>query len=358
MRKEGLIISGICLIGICCGYFLYPQAHPYELNYKNITLNVLIEYTKDMLRPDYPSGEKYLADDMQKEFTKQGFNAKMYSLEETYSNRNFLEGFALYLRPLPELRRDDFHKIYDKDKIAVLYETFTYDLNEVKNADIIFTGSLKKHKEYKKLGINSHFLPQFTRTDKFYPSVKQEYKSKVIFIGNQWNGLDTRPLINMIKNTGLEVDIYGNGYDDVLTGEYAKLWKAKQVLPDELKYYYSSADIVLNDTRPDMIDAGFISNRIFDVSACKGFIISDYIPEIAEIYGDTIPMYKNEEELKQIVEYYLAHPEERKEKAEQAYEITLKNYTAEKIIAQMAEKLQQYQQQRNLKGRGDNENIK
>ena len=355
MQKKGIIIGSICLIGIYCGYFLYPQTNPYDLNYKNITLNVLIEYTRDMLKPNYPSGEKYLAEDMAKEFDKLGFNAEMYSLERTYANRDFREGFALYLRPLPELRSDDYHKLYDNDKISVLYETFTYNLNEVKNADIVFTGSLKKHKEYNKLGINSNFLPQFTRTDKFYPSFKKDYKTNIIFIGNQWNGLPTRPIINMIKDTGLKVDIYGNGYDEVLTGDYAQLWKAAQVLPEELKYYYSSADIVLNDTRPDMIEAGFISNRIFDVSACKGFIISDYIPEIAEIYGDAIPMYKNKEELKTLVEYYLAHPEERKEKAERAYQITVNNYSAEKIIAQMIEKLQQYQQQRHLKGLEDNE---
>ena len=352
MQKRGIILSTMCLIGMGGGYFLYPEDQPYELDYKHITINLQINYTRIMRDPMYPSGEKYLAYDLSKEFAKFGYDARPYSLEETFSNRDFREGFALYMRPLPELRRNDYHKIYDKDKISVLYETFTYSLEEVKNADIVFTGSLKKHKEYKKLGINSHFLPQFTRTDKFYPTPKEEYKTKILFIGNQWPGSATRPIIEKIKNTNLEVDIYGDGYAKSLTGEYARLWKNNQVLSEELKYHYSSADIVLNDTRQDMVEAGFISNRIFDVTACKGFIISDYIPEIEEMYGDAIPMYKNEQEFKQLIEYYLAHPEERREKAERAYQITLKNYSAEKILQKMTTILEEYRQQRQLKGIG------
>ena len=353
MRRGEIIIGCLWLIGLCSGYYLYPQKDPYKLDYKNLTLNLQINYTRIMLDPYYPAGEKYLANDMQKEFNKLGYNAKLYSLEETFANRNFLSGFDIYLRPYPELDLGPYHEIYDKDRIAVLYETTPYLLSHLRNVDIIFTGSLQKHKELKELGLNSHFLPQFTRTDKFYPAYNEEYKSKIIFIGNQWPDAINRPIVEKIKNTGLEVDIYGNGYEKILTGEYKKLWKANQILPDELKYYYSSADIVLNDTRPDMIEAGFISNRIFDVTACKGFLISDYIPEIEEIYGDTIPMYKNEEELKSLIEYYLVHPEERKEKAERAYQITIQNYSAEKIIKNMTAIMEQYRQNHHMKGKGD-----
>ena len=38
-------------------------------------------------------------------------------------------------------------------------------------------------------------------------------------------------------------------------------------------------------------------------------------------------MYKNKEEFKQLVDYYLAHPEERLKKAKQAQNITLQRFT-------------------------------
>jgi len=332
------------------GYFLYMSPDPYRLNYKHVAINILLEHTADLNRTQYALGEKYLAEDMAKELQKYGIEARIFTLEETYSNRGFAEGYEIYLRPLPELRFDNYHDVFDKDRIAVLYETFPYDLNEVKNADIVFTGSLRKNREYKELGINSYFLPQFTRFDKFYPAEREELRRKILFVGNQWPAMPTRPTVLLTKKTGLEIDIFGGGYDDVLTGKYAERWKGKQIAGDDLKYYYSSADIVLNDTRKDMIKAGFISNRIFDVTACKGFLISDYIPEIEEIYGDTIPMYKNEEEFVQLIEYYLAHPEERREKAERAYQITKARFGADEIIGKMVKYMEDYRRRRGLKG--------
>ena len=87
---------------------------------------------------------------------------------------------------------------------------------------------------------------------------------------------------------------------------------------------------------------GFISNRIFDATACKAFVISDYMPEIEEIYGDSVPMYRNAREFKQLTEYYLAHPEERRKKAEQAYQITRERFAAEAVIGKMAKVLQDF----------------
>jgi len=339
----------LVLAGSLSGYFMMPQKSPYHLDYKHVALNILLEYSEYLAKPQYV-GEIYLAQDMAKEMAKYGVTAKVYTLEDTYSNLGFNEGYELYLRPLPELRFPRYHDVFDKDRIAVLFETFPYSLDEVKNADIIFTGSLKKNKEYRKLGLNSYFLPQFTRFDKFYPAPKDEFKRKILFVGNQWPGLPTRPTILLAKKTGLEIDIFGGNHDDELSGEYAHLWKGKQIAGDDLKYYYSSADIVLNDTRADMIEAGFISNRIFDVTACKGFLISDYIPEIEEIYGDAIPMYKNEDEFKRLIEYYLAHPEERREKAERAYKITKERFGADKIIPQMLQYMEAYRRQQGFKG--------
>ena len=91
------------------------------------------------------------------------------------------------------------------------------------------------------------------------------------------------------------------------------------------------AKIVLNDTRPDMKQLNFISNRIFDASACGALVISDYVKEIEDIYGDSIPMWKSGEELVELVRYYLdpKNEQERIEKAKKARDITLNNFTVE-----------------------------
>ena len=100
-----------------------------------------------------------------------------------------------------------------------------------------------------------------------------------------------------------------------------------------LRKYYSSAKIVLSDAMPLMKKLGFVSNRIYDVSATGAFIISDYIKEIEDVYGDAIPMWKTKEELVFLLNYYLdpKNDEERKAKARKAQKITLERFTADKV---------------------------
>ena len=80
-----------------------------------------------------------------------------------------------------------------------------------------------------------------------------------------------------------------------------------------------------------MKQLNFISNRIFDASACGALVISDYVKEIEDVYGDSVPMWKTNEELVELVKYYLdpKNEKERLEKAQRAKEITLKNFTSD-----------------------------
>ena len=170
-------------------------------------------------------------------------------------------------------------------------------------------------------GVPAYYIPQFTNIKRFYPDYDESVKSEVFFVGK--NSFYRKAVPALLK-AGLPVTVYGPYWDKgVAKGEY---------LDNRLLYkYYSSAKIVLNDTREGMKKYGFVSNRIYDATACGALVISDYMPEIEEIYGDSVPMWKTEEELIELVKYYLnpEHEQERKEKAERARQITLKNFTSD-----------------------------
>lgn len=333
------------VLGVGVGLFR-PVSRPYALHPNRIAINLAVSLSKSFQDNKYALGEKYLAEDLAVELRRQGFEVKLFSYEDTISNLNYRPGIDIYMRSIPELMLDDYHHYFDKDRIAVLFETIPYSLNEVKNAQIILTGSPKKNKEYRDLGLNSYFLPQFTRLDKFYYAPREEYKTRVLFIANQWPNRPIRKTVDFAIKTGVELTMYGASWDKHLDKEHLSWRKGEQIPNDELKYYYSSADIVLNDTRPDMIEVGFISNRIFDATACEAFVISDYMAEIEEIYGDSIPLYRTEEEFKQLIDYYLAHPEERREKAKRAHQITVERFGAEAFVRRMVDILRQYQENR------------
>ena len=192
---------------------------------------------------------------------------------------------------------------------------------ELWNFDLVAVASKNYQDDIEKYGIKTVFVPQFTNAQKFFYEYDKNKAHDILFVG--------RPGYERISakwaiESGFDVALYGDGWQTKAPQQY---FKGPYIDNNELHKYYASAKIVLNDTRNDMKKAGFISNRVFDVTASGGFLISDYMPEIEEFYGDSIPMFKSKEELKELILYYLEHPEERKIKAKKAQKITLENFT-------------------------------
>lgn len=79
----------------------------------------------------------------------------------------------------------------------------------------------------------------------------------------------------------------------------------------EVSKIYLQNKINLNITL-HCIETG-ASQRIFDVMAAGGFMMSNYQQELAELFvpGKEIVLYHNMQELEELVEYYLTHDEER-----------------------------------------------
>ena len=75
---------------------------------------------------------------------------------------------------------------------------------------------------------------------------------------------------------------------------------------------YRDAKININNTL-HCIETGACM-RVFEVMGAGGFLISNYQKELEELFepGKEIVLYHNEDELLQLVDYYLTHEEERK----------------------------------------------
>ena len=60
--------------------------------------------------------------------------------------------------------------------------------------------------------------------------------------------------------------------------------------------------------------------RGVEYAACGTFQISDPRPEITDVFGDTVPIHRNPEELGRLIRKYLADPVRRSELAVQQHE--------------------------------------
>lgn len=103
----------------------------------------------------------------------------------------------------------------------------------------------------------------------------------------------------------------------------------------EMPKVFQASRINLNMTmRP--IETG-LSQRIWDVLACGGFLLTNYQAEIPDYFevGKELETYESMAELEEKVQYYLTHEEERMEIAINGYEKTAAFHTYEIRLAQM-----------------------
>jgi spore maturation protein CgeB len=62
-------------------------------------------------------------------------------------------------------------------------------------------------------------------------------------------------------------------------------------------------------------NAESLNPRAVELAACGTFSISDWRPEVAEVFGDAVPTFKTPAELGDLCRYYLAHDDRRQELA-------------------------------------------
>lgn len=293
--------------------------------------NLSVQPAKNSLNFDLPvavghtaSGDFWLAQDLAAQLNQNDWNTSLTYFNSLFKYRSAVNiSVRGYLSMLPSMEGDIniFYLAYpdDSGKLDDVEAYYKESAEKLAQYDAVATASEKMTQALNERGLKAYFIPQFTNPTRFYPDYHEELKSEVLFVGR--NAPYRRAAQTALENN-LPVTIYGPNWGDDAKDDF--------VNNNDLHKYYSSAKIVLNDSRYEMLTFGVISNRIFDATACGALVISDYMPEIEEIYGDSIPMWKTEKELVALIKYYLdpTHEDERLEKAQKAREITLKNFTA------------------------------
>ncbi len=85
----------------------------------------------------------------------------------------------------------------------------------------------------------------------------------------------------------------------------------RAVWNEELVKVYNASKIVLNIHSPQTVPI----MRDFEVTGCGAFLLTDYARSLETMFtpGEEIIFYKNIEELKDKVKFYLSHPQERED---------------------------------------------
>jgi hypothetical protein len=129
-------------------------------------------------------------------------------------------------------------------------------------------------------------LLQCTDPGRFYIDDEpvEEVAGKAVLVGNSRG--KARPVAVEAVRSGVPVAVYGSRWERFLPAEVI----AGQYVPNEIvRRYYRSAAWALNDHWPDMRDLGFVSNRVFDVLASGGRLLTDDVYGLDEIVRPVLP---------------------------------------------------------------------
>ena len=167
-------------------------------------------------------------------------------------------------------------------------------------------------------------VPLATNPARFHPRPEElSYRCDYTFTGHFWGV--SRPLIDHLDIAPNETfTIYGKGWGDV--PEMARYWRGP--LPyDELPQLYNSTKIVLDDTAGPTLPYGAVNSRVFDALACGTLVISNNEKGSKDLFQGLLPTYRTREDLRQLLDRFLADESSRRETANRLREIVVDSHT-------------------------------
>lgn len=139
-------------------------------------------------------------------------------------------------------------------------------------------------------------LLQCTDASRFHP-VGAARTDEIIFVGTA-RGIPRPSIIEPLR-AGIAVSVYGPDWRGWIPAEAIK---GTGIPNAELPAVYERASVVLNDHWPAMRKAGFVSNRLYDVVAAGGRVVSDHVEGIEEIFEGAVVTYRTVPELIQLLQ--------------------------------------------------------
>ena len=194
--------------------------------------------------------------------------------------------------------------------------------------DVLFINDKASLGKFREQNPATFYLPHSYDPERHHPPAgpsNGDHQHQVFFLGSMYEERKAlfRELEEIDLGTDIELDIFSTSMDGRgrVTGG---------MMNEELVMHYWGSDIVLspNRTTKDYFEKTQITDpawslgpRVYEVAACGAFqLTDDGRPELREVFGDTIPIYHDAEELAGLIAHFTGRPVERRERAEAARE--------------------------------------
>jgi spore maturation protein CgeB len=208
------------------------------------------------------------------------------------------------------------------------------EMNETwKQFDVFFAQNMSLADYLKDIGVDAHFMPLGFYPDQYYPNhPPRKQNIDISFMGNPQTTVDVKQDKRVQYLQGLkdfDLRVYGKAFRS--RGVNAREFKSHE--DQRLIYWRSKINLDLpfiNSGHEFYQDLYHCKNRLFEVPACGGFLLTGRCSEFEQLFDESMVGYFDDlEDLKAKVQYYLDNAELRAEMAALAYKEAINNHTFE-----------------------------
>jgi len=198
------------------------------------------------------------------------------------------------------------------------------DIHECDEADLVLVASQRLAAHLRDRTVTPvEVLLQATDPQRFRPLPPDPGHAHPVAVVAKARDVRRRAVADALS-AGLKPAIYGSGWDELVE---PRLVVADYVPNETLPVVYSSIGVLLADHWDAMRAWGMVSNRVFDALSCGTPVITDYLPEVRELFGAAVLMYRDGAELLSLVEATLADPNAARERAAAGRQTVLAAHT-------------------------------
>ena len=245
---------------------------------------------------------------------------------------------SYYTGPSPAWRADDVARLVSGVTIlaVVNHADLLEELSQIPVDGIVTNsrrglGVLGRHRPaaYVPLGVDDEWGP--VPPDPWY-------RADVVFLGSGGRG-NKRPETTrryLAPARTFDFDLWGGYWDRKYwaaaaraagkVDDWHRFWRGPLPL-DDIPRLYSSAGIVLGYHEDSQRRWGMWNNRVFEALACGAFLICDDAEGLREEFGEGLEITAGGDETARLIGHYLAHPAERRRRAEIGRRVVKERYT-------------------------------
>jgi spore maturation protein CgeB len=184
---------------------------------------------------------------------------------------------------------------------------------------------------------NVHFLPEACEPRRHHPLALSEederrYRCDLLTYGNLY------PYRARLLESLLDRDLHFYGALPRLVHPVSKLWRGRPIFSDDKIKAVLGAKIIVNSSHFGEVFS--VNARVFEVAGIGGFQVAD-APGVADYFtpGREIVTFKGPRQLREVIDHYLARPDERREIAARGCQRAHREHTYEKRLRRMFEVL-------------------